>query len=234
MLHSLDSAKPKLILFLIIKVYTVVCGAYRNPGGPRIGHRKSIAMSHHPVAAGKSSFDFIDKALFFREMPVTKEMTVLDAACGIGNYAVALAEHAGGVGQIYAVDLWEEGIRELDRRIRERNIDNIHTAVADLSRHIPVASHTIDLCLMATVLHDLIQDGTEKGALSELCRVVKPGGIFAVVEFRKIEGPPGPPMAIRLSPEELTAAVTPYGFVLQKSVEVGSIHYMSLFTAPFE
>ena len=89
----------------------------------------------------------------------------------------------------------------------------------------------IDLCLMATVLHDLVQDGTSHGALQEIKRVLRPGGTFAVLEFKKIDGPPGPPKAIRLAPEEMERLVSPFGFKPEKTIECGDYHYVSLFTS---
>jgi len=58
---------------------------------------------------------------------------------------------------------------------------------------------------------------------------MKPGGKLAVVEFKKIEGPPGPPMAVRLSPEETDACLKPYDFREMATQEIGPSNYVSLF-----
>jgi ubiquinone/menaquinone biosynthesis C-methylase UbiE len=82
---------------------------------------------------------------------------------------------------------------------------------------------------MATVLHDLIEDGTHEGALEEIVRVLKPGGRLAIVEFKKIPGPPGPPEKVRLAPEELIRVLEPYGFKPRDTVSLGESTYLSLF-----
>ena len=39
-----------------------------------------------PTGAGKSSFELIDSAKFFRELDLKKGITFLDLACGWGTY----------------------------------------------------------------------------------------------------------------------------------------------------
>jgi hypothetical protein len=59
--------------------------------------------------------------------------------------------------------------------------------------------------------------------------VVKPNGILAIMEFMKIDGPPGPPRHIRLSPEQVEDMLTPFGFMQERIVDVGPYNYLMLF-----
>ena len=56
-----------------------------------------------------------------------------------------------------------------------------------------------------------------------------PGGCLAIVEFDKIDGPPGPPRHIRLDPAEVEALVAPYGFARQRTVKLGPYNYLMTF-----
>jgi ubiquinone/menaquinone biosynthesis C-methylase UbiE len=186
-------------------------------------------MSENPIAAGKSSFGLIDPGKLFSGLQLKKDTVFLDLACGSGSYAIAASDYIGKEGAIYAVDLWEEGIDNLLKEIASKRIKHIHASVADINQNIPVENRSIDICLMATVLHDLIQEHTEKGTLREIKRVLKPDGLLAIVEFNKVEGPPGPPLKIRISPEELKKILSAYGFHFIKTTEVGSYNYLSVF-----
>lgn len=183
-----------------------------------------------PPGAGKSSFDLIDTRKLFGHLDIPEGSTFLDLGCGSGAYSVFAAGLVGIRGQVIAVDLWDEGIASLQRRMSELGIANIRTIIADIGKPLPqLADDSIDLCFMATVLHDLVEAGTSEGALREIRRIVAPRGHLAIVEFKKTEGPPGPPLKIRLSPEELADIVKPYGFTGQGVFELGPHNYLAIF-----
>ncbi len=169
-------------------------------------------MPHHPTGAGKSSYDLIDRAQFWSAISLTPGMTIMDLACGEGRYTKEMAHKVGHDGRIIAIDLWEEGIARINRSAQSTG-PRIETHVADASKGLPVENQCVDLCLMATVLHDLVHDGTAQAALEEVVRVLKPAGILAVVEFKKQDGPPGPPRAVRLRPEQVSKLLMPTGLI---------------------
>ena len=186
-------------------------------------------MSNHPIAAGKSSFDLIDPAKLFAVLALTPETILLDAACGVGNYTLAAAEYLGDKGLIIAVDLWSDGIAALRAKAKARGIGNVQAEVADL-KALPLEDAAVDVCLLATVLHDLVAEGSEANILREIARVLKPGGKLKIIEFEKIEGPPGPPVAIRLDAGEVEGIVVPFGFRLEQGpVSVGRFNYLTGF-----
>lgn len=184
----------------------------------------------HPPGAGKSSFDLIDPEILWRELGIFPGMTFLDLGCGKGAYSVAVSARIGNQGHVHAIDLWEEGISVLRDRIEAEGFTNIRAFLADIGGTIPIEDNTVDACLMATVLHDLVQIGAEYGALSEAARVLKPEATLAIVEFKKMDGPPGPPVAIRLNPQDVERLVMPRGFAGKWSVDLGPYNYLSLFS----
>ena len=189
---------------------------------------------HPPHGAGKSSFDLIDPEKLFAALRLKPGATVLDLGCGEGRYSLPLAQRLGAGGQVYAVDLWQEGLASLSDKAGEAGLANLKTLHADASRPLPLADRGVDLALLATVLHDLAEAGQAAGALAELARLIKPGGRLAVVEFKKMAGPPGPPLHIRLSPEEVAALLRPYGFEAGETTALGPHIYLIMFakTAP--
>lgn len=199
-------------------------------------------MIHHPdppkstpPGAGHSSFELIDAPKFFAELNLAPGVTLADLGCGEGHYTFALADVMGAKGLIYALDLWQPGIQALTPRAATEGRHNIKAMLVNISRRLPLQDESVDVALMATVLHDLLEFDLADGALKEAARVVRPKGTLAIVEFKKIEGPPGPPLRIRLTPEEVEQVVAPYGFVKTRVAEVGPYNYLILFvkkTAP--
>jgi ubiquinone/menaquinone biosynthesis C-methylase UbiE len=177
---------------------------------------------------GKSSYDLLDPGTLWAELDLAPGITFLDLGCGQGNYALAAATEIGPEGVVYAVDLWEEGIAALKNRAAKAGVTNLKALVAAAGQ-IPIEAGSVDVGFMATVLHDLVEAGTATDALTEMTRVIKPGGRLAIVEFEKVDGPPGPPRHIRLDPVEVENLVAPYGFRRQNTDKVGPYNYLITF-----
>lgn len=182
-----------------------------------------------PHGAGKSSFGLVDADLVFGEFRLGGGITFLDLGCGRGEYAMAAAEIIGDEGLVYAVDLWEEGITLLREEVAALGINNLKPMVVDVGKMIPIEDHTVDLCFMATVFHDLVLAGVAEGALEEVIRVMKRDGLLAILEFEKIDGPPGPPLSSRLSAEEVEEKLIPHGFEIIKVTSAGKYNYLMIF-----
>lgn len=182
-----------------------------------------------PTGAGKSSFDLLDTDALFRELNLKRGVSFLDVACGCGAYCLKASAIIGSTGTVYAVDLWQEGIEELKERAIAENALNIKAFVSDAGRRIPVDDQMVDTCLMATVLHDFVQDNISEKVLAEIVRVLKTNGWLAVVEFKKIDGPPGPPRHIRLTPAAVEDLLAPYGFQKGRLTDLGPYNYLMMF-----
>ena len=187
-------------------------------------------MGRAPVAAGKSSFDLIDRETFFSALNLAPSAAVLDLGCGVGNYVMAMAARIGPGGRIIGLDAWPEGVETLRRRAVEAQTGPVVEAmVADVANRIPLPTASVDLCLMATVYHDLVQEELDEAVLAAVFRVLKPDGRLAVVEFKRMDGPPGPPRRIRIGPNELRGRLAPFGFEAIQTVSLGAFVYMSVF-----
>ncbi len=181
-----------------------------------------------PTGAGKSSYDLIDVDTFFNELDLQEGISFLDLACGRGAYCLAASKIVGKSGKVYGLDLWEEGIELLRAAAADQGMANIDAAVCDAGKRFPLNDHSVDVCLMATVLHDFVEDKIDRAVLHETVRVVKPDGTLAIMEFKKTDGPPGPPRHIRLSPEQVEDLLTPFGFKQEHFAEVGPYNYLLL------
>ncbi|WP_419656211.1 UbiE3: ubiquinone/menaquinone biosynthesis methyltransferase [Desulfosarcina variabilis str. Montpellier] len=182
-----------------------------------------------PKGAGKSSFELINSKTLADALPVQTGSVVLDLACGKGSYSLFMSEIVGDVGLVYAVDLHKEALQILINEIVEKNISNILPLLNNAAKNIEIDDYSVDVCLMSTVLHDFEEMNRSDAVLKQVKTVLKPGGYLAVIEFKKIDGPPGPPLKIRLSEDETEKLVIGYGFKKYRTLDIGEYNYLMLF-----
>lgn len=182
-------------------------------------------MSDKPVAAGKSSIDLIDIDRAFELFDLKPDSTFLDLVCGVGRYSLEVERRFQGQIKIHAVDLWKEGIAQLENTIAERNITAITPLLADIRADIDLEENRFDAALLATILHDLPHE-EQVDVIKQAVRLLKPGAFLNIVEFKKIDFGPGPPIKIRLDADDLDRLLRPFGFEKIDEMDSGEFSYI--------
>ncbi len=103
---------------------------------------------------------------------------VLDVACGPAGVALELAERTGA--QVVGIDLTFEMLQQGKRAVERRDATHRVQLVNARAEQLPFADASFD-ALSFTYLLRYVRDPQE--TLSELARVVKPGGVMANMEF---------------------------------------------------
>lgn len=178
---------------------------------------------------GISSFDRYDSKCIFDAFALKEGDSFLDLGCGAGDYALRAAEAVGPAGTVYAVDKWEEVISVVSGKAAARGLANVKGLVADIRRPLPLVDNGVDVCFIGQVLHGFDFDEDGKTLFGELARVLKPGGCFWILEFKKEETGFGPPLEIRLSSQDLERVVKEYGFKKTDLVDL-EYSYMARFS----
>jgi ubiquinone/menaquinone biosynthesis C-methylase UbiE len=134
----------------------------------------------------------------------------------------------GENGKIYAVDVYEPSMDILRQKIEENDIKNVDPVLADITSSIPVENESVDVYFTANVFHGIVGNEELNSTMQEINRVLKDDGILAIVEFIKTEGTPGPPMGVRLEPQDVLDNIKKYGFEEKEIKETGPYHYLVL------
>jgi ubiquinone/menaquinone biosynthesis C-methylase UbiE len=175
---------------------------------------------------GKSTRDIVDPTRVLGAIGLDEGQIFMDAGCGDGFISLAASEIVKEKGKVYALDAYQPSLDGLRSEINELDIGNMELILADMTIAIPLKDNLVDICAMANVLHGFASEGTLEPVLSEIRRVLKPGGTFAVVEFIKADGPPGPSYDVRLTPEDVEKIMEEHGFTIGGTAEVGKYHYL--------
>ncbi len=109
---------------------------------------------------------------------------VLDVACGSGDLASAFVRRVGSAGEVWITDI----NRAMLARGRDRLLDEGHAlplAQCD-AEALPFCADYFDCVSVAFGLRNMTH---KDAALSEMCRVLKPGGRLLVLEFSRVWPP---------------------------------------------
>lgn len=177
---------------------------------------------------GRSSFWMHDPEVIFDALSLKEGDCFLDMGCGPGDYTIRASKIVGDSGAVYALDRWQDVIDDLSEKANSQGLRNIRAIASDITKQLPIKDECIDVCFMSTVLHSLDLADVEKNLFGEIRRVLKPGGRVAIIECKKEEQHFGPPIHMRLSPEQIEGSIMRYGFEKIGLVDLG-YNYMIIF-----
>ena len=129
---------------------------------------------------------------------------VLDVGCGRGLLAIGAARRAGPGAVVVGVDLWQAAdlagnnpSAAVENAGREGVSDRVRIVTGDM-RALPLASGSIDVALSSLAIHNVpgtvprtdrggLSPGGQTRALAEIVRVLVPGGVLVIQDFRNVD-----------------------------------------------
>ncbi|OLZ08494.1 class I SAM-dependent methyltransferase [Sulfobacillus thermosulfidooxidans] len=145
---------------------------------------------------------------------VRPDMVIADIGCGPGYYAIEAAQRLPE-GQVYAIDRQQDMLEWTKKRAQNSGLTNLMGLKASADQ-IPLEAESLDAVLMANVLHDLPDHAR---VVTEVYRLLKPGGTYFLVEWDKIPTEFGPPLEIRFTPSELMNLLNHHHFEHIQQIE---------------
>ena len=144
--------------------------------------------------------------------------TVVDYGAGTGIYTVAMAA-AVPDGKVFAVEALPQLAELLREKITPQLADRLCVCETD-DNVVPLDDGEADRVVMVDVLHHL-HDQPE--ALEQVKRVLRPGGLFVVVDWGDTERPFGPPPGHVLGLAAVREIVTGMGLDVVAAHEPGEL-----------
>ena len=188
-------------------------------------------------AHGFSSASFLDSDEILAELNLKGNEVFMDAGCGDGHIAIKVVEEYLPNGTVYAIDIYDASIEDMETYKKENNIENLINIEADITERIPgVEDESIDVVLMVNVFHGFKASRKIDEAIRELERIIKKDGKIAIMDFKAWDVPKGPPTPIRSSPEELEEFFAKHNLKkvylneeIGEDIPQGKSHYLIIF-----
>ncbi|HUY62756.1 MAG TPA: methyltransferase domain-containing protein [Candidatus Paceibacterota bacterium] len=165
------------------------------------------------------------------QLGLREGMKVGDFGTGTGYYARAAAGVVGTSGRVYAIDVQEGILKHLKLNSHEQHLHVIETVWGDIEKlgGTRLRDRSLDAVILANTL---FQIENRFGLLSEIKRVLKPGGKLLVVDWAGSYGGMGPAQDKVVPEHEAEAFFITGGFHKAKSFRAGPYHYGIIFTSP--
>ena len=188
-------------------------------------------------AHGFSSVHFLDSDEILAELNLKGDETFMDLGCGDGHIAIKVVEEYLPDGTVYAVDVYDASIEDMETYKQKNNIENLINIEADVTKGIPgVEDGSIDVVLMVNVFHGFKASRTMDEAIDEFARIIKQDGKIAIMDYKAWEVPKGPPTAFRSSPSELEEIFSKHNLKMTylneeigEDIPQGKSHYFIVF-----
>jgi ubiquinone/menaquinone biosynthesis C-methylase UbiE len=150
---------------------------------------------------------------------------VADLGAGSGYFTFRMAPKVGNAGRVLAVEVQDEMIETLRRRLAAQKMANVEIVKgAESDPHLPAAS--VDLVLMVDVYHELAYPYE---IMTALRKALRPQGRVVFVEYRK-EDPRVPIKELhKMSVDQLDKEMQAVGFARLRTVETLPFQHIVIF-----
>ncbi|MGB9598251.1 MAG: class I SAM-dependent methyltransferase [Minisyncoccales bacterium] len=142
---------------------------------------------------------------------------IADFGSGRGEWVIFLAKKLTN-SKIFAIDILNEALSVLEKRLSQEKIDNVEIKRADVEKNCLLLDRSCDWVLMTNLLFEI---DDIHGVFKEARRVLKEKGKLLVVDWKK---------NVNFGPSELVdfekvkKIAQEQGFQLEKEFEAGAYH----------
>lgn len=159
-------------------------------------------------------------------LEIEKGQIVADIGAGSGYLTVKLSERVGATGTVYAVDIQQEMLDYISKRLDGKGLQNVKLLLGDMNDpKLPPGS--LDIAIFLSTYHEIAQP---VDFIRKIKLALKPHGRIAILEFSD-ESPIGPPVKFRLPEEIVINELKQAGFaLLQRHAFLLPYQYFLVFT----
>ena len=164
------------------------------------------------------------------QLGIERAAEVVDLCCGDGLFTIPLARM---VKHVTAIDLDPAMLMLARDRAFAEGLSNCTFTVGDAYDIAKLVTGAVDCVLIANTFHG-VPDKTRLARA--VASVLKPRGVFAVINWHRrareqtlvLGQPRGPKTALRMTPEDVAAAIAPAGLRLRLVIELPPYHYAAI------
>lgn len=171
---------------------------------PRAVHVGNVVFLLHPMFAWTGSFLLTEAFLFLLYVKVGKKWhrdkllglrqwrgdeQVLDVGCGRGLLLVGAAKrvpdgHATGIDVWSNEDMGGNSAAATERNLLIEGVSSRCTLISESAQEMSFPDASFDVIVSNLCLHNIYDKATRQKALAEMMRVLKPGGVALISDYK--------------------------------------------------
>lgn len=140
------------------------------------------------------------------KMGIKKTDVVADFGAGNGYFTIPIAKYTEET--VYAIDAEPKMLDLLKESSDQIGIDTIQRITAAIE-DTPIDNASVDKVLISRTIHHA---PSVENTLKEIKRILKQDGSLYIIEFHKDASIEGPPMEMRISPDEMIQSLQNVGY----------------------
>ena len=144
---------------------------------------------------------------------------VADVGAGLGWLTFPLALVVGSLGEVFALDPSPEAVEVIGERAQRSGLAQVRPREAS-AEETGLPDNFLDRIVWHTMYHD-VADRAQ--ALGEMHRILKPQGRWIIVDWDKRPMEKGPPLSVRVTPQEVETEVEAVGFRVVRKWSAGPV-----------
>lgn len=167
---------------------------------------------------------FLNPQRVLNELEIKATSMVAHFGCGHGYFTIPLAAMVGKDGQIFAIDILKEALEEVKAKAEKEGLTNIETIWGNLE--LPAGSklmeQSCDFVLLANIL---FQSQKKDDIMKEAARILKTGGMMAIVDWQPSGITITSDSGWRISSDQARGLAEKQNFAFERAFDAGDYHY---------
>jgi len=176
----------------------------------------------------KSSGGFLNPQKVLGQLEIKASSVIAHFGCGHGYFTIPLAHMVGPEGQIFAIDILEEAIKEVKDKAEKEGVKNIQTLRGNLE--LPGGSKMPDQrCDMVLLANILFQSSKKSEIIREGRRILKSDGKMVIIDWESGGTNLTAHSGWRISSAEAQRLAEVENFAFERNFDAGDYHYGLIF-----
>ena len=172
---------------------------------------------------------FMNPEVIVEGFGLQPRMKVADFGSGAGYFTILMAKKVGEDGMVTALDIMESALETVRAKASAAGLKNLQTTRGDLEvlGGSALPDNSQNMVLLANIL---FQSSKKEQMIQEAKRILMPGGIMIVIDWKKeANGGLGPPAELKVEQSELKGILEKKGLTFVRDIDAGTFHFGFVF-----